>query len=130
MGANKMTNENKVKELQALGKTPKCSEVAKALMRMGDFKGDYDKILDGLDGKWKADGPSIFDIAVSEYLEAGNYNELAALMTFLTREDDGDPGAFAGRAKKGEIKKVIDRMIQLLQSGNSTAARDRMISKQ
>ena len=125
-----MTNERKIKELQALGKTPDMEDVFDTLERIGDLKGNYEEILSGLLDKWKVGGPSIFDIAISEYQDTGDYNEVAALLTFLTRENKEEPGAFAARAKKGEIKKIIDRMIQLLQSGNSTAARDRMISKQ
>ena len=119
-----MTNENKVKELRKLNKAPNIEDVFDTLKKIGDFKGNYDEILSGLDGKWKVGGPSIFDIAISEYLETGNYNEVAAVLTFLTREDKVESGAFERRSKNGEIKKVIDRMIQLLQSDDNTAAQE------
>ena len=119
-----MRNEDKINELKALGKTPTLSDVFDTLEKIGDLKVNYDEILRDATAKWKVGGPSIFDIAISEYLETGNYDEVAAVLTFLTREDKGEPGAFKRRSKNGEIKKVIDRMIQLLQSDDNTAAQE------
>ena len=119
-----MRNEDKINELKALGKTPDMEDVFDTLEKIGDLKVNYDEILRDATEKWKVGGPSIFDIAISEYLETGNYNEVAAVLTFLTREDKGEPGAFKRRSKNGEIKKVIDRMIQLLQSDESAAAQE------
>ena len=119
-----MRNEDKINELQALGKTPDMEDVFDTLEKIGDLKVNYDEILRDATDKWKVGGPSIFDIAISEYLDTGNYNEVAAVLTFLTREDKVACGAFERRSKNGEIKKVIDRMIQLLQSDESAAAQE------
>ena len=119
-----MRNEDKINELKALGKTPTLSDVFDTLEKIGDLKVNYDEILRDATAKWKVGGPSVFDIAISEYLETGNYDEVAAVLTFLTREDKGEPGAFKRRSKNGEIKKVIDRMIQLLQSDDNAAAEE------
>ena len=119
-----MRNEDKINELKALGKTPDMEDVFDTLEKIGDLKVNYDEILRDATDKWKVGGPSIFDIAISEYLETGNYNEVAAVLTFLTREDKVESGAFERRSKNGEIKKVIDRMIQLLQSDDNAAAEE------
>ena len=119
-----MRNEDKINELKALGKTPDMEDVFDTLEKIGDLKVNYDEILRDATEKWKVGGPSIFDIAISEYLDTGNYNEVAAVLTFLTREDKVACGAFERRSKNGEIRKVIDRMIQLLQSDESTAAQE------
>lgn len=120
-----MTNEEKIKLLKDfknnnLKDVGKCVET---LSEMGDLRGDYAEIL-----KWEEfKGPDEFDKAVEKYAESDDYDVLSALLTFLTREETVDFGAFAERVEKGDVGKVVDRMITILSSGTSGLARERMV---
>ena len=120
-----MTNEEKVKILKDfkdnnLKDVTKCVEM---LDKMGDLKRDYAEIL-----KWEEfRGLDEFDKAVEKYADSDDYDVLSALLTFLTREEVVDFGAFAERAEKGDVGKVVDRMITILTNGTNGLARERMI---
>ena len=120
-----MTNEEKAKLLRDykdnnLKDAGKCVET---LIEMGDLKGDYWEILKLQENE----SQNPFDDAVEKYAESDNYDELAALLTFLTREDTVDFGVFKERADKGEVGKIVDRMIKILNGGTSGLARERMM---
>lgn len=120
-----MTNEEKAKLLRDykdnnLKDAGKCVET---LIEMGDLKGNYWEILKLQENE----SQNPFDDAVEKYAESDNYDELAALLTFLTREDTVDFGVFKKRADKGEVGKIVDRMIKILNGGTSGLARERMM---
>ena len=52
-----MRNEDKINELQALGKTPDMEDVFDTLEKIGDLKVNYDEILRDATDKWKVGGP-------------------------------------------------------------------------
>lgn len=120
-----MTNVEKAKLLQDY-KDNNLKDVIKCvdtLDEMGDLKGNYWEILK----LQEIESLNQFDDAVEKYAESDNYDELAALLTFLTREEAVDIGAFQERANKGDVEKVVDRMIKILNGGTSGLARERMM---
>ena len=54
-------------------------------------------------------------------LNTANYDLCCALITMLLREDHFSNGSFECRLRKGEVIPIINRMISLLSSENTTA---------
>lgn len=104
-----MTNKEKIELLKA--KPPKqcCLEdyYQDLLDKVGSIKRDY--------GNYMTTNPINCDEELKRTLTA-DYELCCALLTMLFREDHfAEYGCFENRCEKGEVQKIIDRMIFLLE---------------
>lgn len=100
-----MTNAEKIKLIQSLIGEQRESRVYEALEDMGDLKTNYSDYM--------ITGPINCDEELKRVPEA-DYELCTALLTMLLREDHFCNGSFERRVEAGDVKLVLERMIELL----------------
>lgn len=104
-----MNTSEKIKLLQSLNSHEMLNEDAyyKALEQCSDLKIDY--------GDYMTTQPIECDVELRR-LPTADYDLCCALLTMLLREDHFSNGSFARRQKAGQVKPIIERMIELLET--------------
>lgn len=101
-----MTNKEKINKIQSIIDHPGNEGLYyKLLEDMGDLKHDY--------GDYMTTAPINCDIELKR-LPTANYELATALLTMLLREDHFDNGSFMRRYEAGQVKPVLERMIEAL----------------
>ncbi len=102
-----MTKQEKVEIIQSLLEEGCVSKFYEALENIGDLKGNY------------------FDYMITKPVNCNeelkrvsdaDYELCTALLTMLLREDHFSNGSFIRRAQAGEVRTVLERMINVLES--------------
>ena len=100
-----MTNAEKIELIQSLIGEQCESRVYEALEEMGDLKTNYSDYM--------ITGPINCDEELKRVTEA-DYELCTALLTMLLREDHFCNGSFGRRVEAGDVKILLERMIELL----------------
>lgn len=103
-----MTNREKIDRLNRLMQTRSANpqRYADCLTEMGDFKIDYTACM--------TTAPIDAAAELSRVPKA-DYTVCAAILTMLLREDHFCNGILERRVRAGEVERIIQRMIKLLQ---------------
>ena len=100
-----MTNREKAYIIHSLIGERRVSRVYEALEDMGDLKTNYYVYM--------TTGPVDCDEELKRLPEA-EYELCTALLTMLLREDHFCNGSFERRVEEGDVKPLLERMIELL----------------
>lgn len=101
-----MKNQEKIVVIQNVIKNPGSEEVYyKLLEDMGDLKRNY--------GDYMTTAPINCDEELKRLPDA-DYELCTALLTMLLREDHFCNGSFMRRYEAGQVKMILDRMLDLL----------------
>ena len=100
-----MTNQEKINLLHSLIDERHVNRVYKILENMGDLKTNYSDYM--------TTGPINCDEELKRMPEA-DYELCTALLTMLLREDHFCNGSFERRVEEGDVKPLLERMIELL----------------
>lgn len=104
-----MTNKEKIQLLKAVPPMPCClvDYYQDLLEKVGDIKCDY--------GNYMTTNP-IDCNAELKRVDIADYDLCCALLTMLFREDHfAQYGCFDRRCEEGDVQRIIDRMIKLLE---------------
>lgn len=100
-----MTNKEKEKLIQALLNEKDVGRFYQALENMGDLKTNYVAYM--------TTAPVNCDMELMR-LDSADYDLCTALLTMLLREDHFINGAFEKRVKAGDVKGILERMLNVL----------------
>ena len=102
-----MTKQEKIQVIQSLLKEQRSGRFYEALEDMDDLRNNY---FDYMTTK---------PINCSEELKrvsVADYELCTALLTMLLREDHFSNGSFERRVQAGDVKIILERMIEILES--------------
>ena len=101
-----MTKEEKIMKFRQLLSNINVTNSYEVLEETGDLKTNYCDYM--------TTGPINCNEEL-ERLESANYDLCSALLTMLLREDHFCNGAFDQRVESGQVERIIQQMIKLLE---------------